>query len=304
MRNIVFLFGAGASFGAGSILPETPPLGNQLFKELQKICLGTWGQLPSEVTNIFQKKGFEEGMDILYKKSSPMLQSLLRDMALYFIQFRPINNQSLYCKLTSFFKQINLLDKILLSTLNYECLLEQSLLSHSIRFNYFPTSLDQNNVVPLLKLHGSCNMFAKNIQAKGNVIYSSGVLFEADLQSLDIDASIKYILENSLPPAMCLYMPGKPISISPSTIKNIQNMWAKYVLNSSAIFTIGVKPIEEDSHIWKPIASSKAKIYHIGDQKEWEAWAKKNNVTNSMFLGSKFNISFNLLKSEIQIYAN
>src|SRR3990170_7499469 len=44
MTNVL-LFGAGASFGAGDILPERPPLGRQLFGELARCFPSSWGGL-------------------------------------------------------------------------------------------------------------------------------------------------------------------------------------------------------------------------------------------------------------------
>lgn len=51
MRDIVFLFGAGASAGAGNILPERPPLGAELFSELLRLFPGSWGLVPQDIQN-------------------------------------------------------------------------------------------------------------------------------------------------------------------------------------------------------------------------------------------------------------
>ena len=59
MNSIVF-FGAGASFGSNATLPFCPPLGNQLFDELEKIG-GAAKDIPDDLKNIF-RENFETGI--------------------------------------------------------------------------------------------------------------------------------------------------------------------------------------------------------------------------------------------------
>lgn len=47
--SIIVLFGAGASYGAGSVLPSIPPLGSSLYQELSSMFPATWGSLPSSL---------------------------------------------------------------------------------------------------------------------------------------------------------------------------------------------------------------------------------------------------------------
>src|SRR5436190_22597378 len=124
MRDILFFFGAGASYGAGGTLPEQPPLGGQLFPILEQMCPGTWGGLPSEIRNGFRSRDFEYGMQLIYDKLGGAIPQLMRDMALYFIQFRPFKRRTLYCKLIDDLRRIGLLDRSAFSTLNYDCVLE------------------------------------------------------------------------------------------------------------------------------------------------------------------------------------
>ena len=42
-RSVVILFGAGASYGAGNVLPYPPPLGRDLYDKLSDEFPATWG---------------------------------------------------------------------------------------------------------------------------------------------------------------------------------------------------------------------------------------------------------------------
>ena len=136
MRDIVFLFGAGASYGAGDILPESPPLGLQLFGELARIYPGSWGALPGDVHDALSAN-FEIGMAMVYERLSPAIPQLMREMAVYFVQFRPATGRTLYCRLIDFLESVPLLDRVLFSTLNYDCVLEFSLLQRHKSLNLF-----------------------------------------------------------------------------------------------------------------------------------------------------------------------
>jgi len=221
MRDIIFLFGAGASFGAGGILPERPPLGLQLYPILERIYPSTWGALPSDVREIF-REDFEAGMQIVYERWGMAIPALMRDLAVYFIQFRPINKSTLYCKLISSLNEQGILSRSLMSTLNYECVLEFSLVGQGHQITYFDNG--DEHTIPVWKLHGSCNMFSHNLQASPNVYYGTGVSFEGGLKAnLDSNDVIRHCLvETGLSPAMCLYMRGKPLQVSPSVVATLQ----------------------------------------------------------------------------------
>src|SRR6266545_452813 len=132
----VLLFGAGASCGAGDIAPENPPLGNQLFGELARCYPRSWGSLPSDADSTF-RDDFEAGMAMVWDRYSHVVPALMQQMALYFVQFRPkTRGSTLYCSLARKIKDAAAERVLLLSTLNYECLLEHSITAESIAVNY------------------------------------------------------------------------------------------------------------------------------------------------------------------------
>ena len=128
MSNII-LFGAGASWGAGDVAPQNPPLGPQLFQALVNHSPNIWGDLPEDVTIQFKPgSNFEPGMRSIWNKfghGGPELPNLLREMGHYFSQFRPkFPGSTAYARLAGKIKKYKLEDQIVLASLNYECLLE------------------------------------------------------------------------------------------------------------------------------------------------------------------------------------
>lgn len=300
-RSIIFLFGAGASHGAGDILPEAPPLGLQLYGELARIYPGSWGSLPREVCEAL-KANFEDGMQVIYDRMSVLIPELMRQMAIYFIQFRPASGQTLYCRLIEHIRELGLLDRVLFSTLNYECVLEFSLLRKGISIDYF--GLPAADVsVPVWKLHGSCNMFATGVTATPGVTYTAGAKFEGGLEGiLDSSEAIgRWLYGTALAPAMCLYMRGKPLAISPAAVSRLQSMWFEALQESTVIFCVGVNPNAEDKHVWEPIASSPGQLYFIGGAAAFDGWTRQHRPNRSKLLGSRFETGIgNIIRSLAQ----
>ena len=87
--HVVFLFGAGASYGSENI--PIVPLGADLFDALACFAPNTWGSLPFDTSYTF-KHDFEIGMS----KTPPKLYSdMYIDMAKFFFRKRP-SEDSLY----------------------------------------------------------------------------------------------------------------------------------------------------------------------------------------------------------------
>src|ERR1019366_900710 len=86
--RIAILFGAGASFGSGNVNPYPPPLGANLYADLAEQFPQSWGSLPSEIAEVFEKNQFEEAMVAIWATPSALVQQLLIDMTIYFSRFR------------------------------------------------------------------------------------------------------------------------------------------------------------------------------------------------------------------------
>ncbi len=286
MRDIVFLFGAGASAGAGGILPERPPLGVELFGELERLFPGSWGALPPDVAAGL-RANFEEGMAALAGRYGMAVPGLMRDMAVYFIQFRPVARDSLYNRLVTELAHRGLLERTAFSTLNYDCVLEFALLQEGAGIDYFGNGAETQ--VPVWKLHGSCNMFSAGVRAGPGIQYAQGVVFEGGIEAwLDSSRVIEHCLvETGLAPVMCQYMQGKPTTVSPAAIRQLQERWAQAVGTAVVLVCIGVRPYAADEHIWAPLHSASGTLLFVGDDAAFGRWAlgRHSPVTR---IGSRF----------------
>lgn len=298
LKDTVFLFGAGASYGCGGTLPEQPPLGFQLFNILQHNYPASWGSLPEDVNKVFNAD-FEQGMQLIYERFGGAIPTLMREMAVYFIQFRPFQRSTLYDRLISDLATFGALSRTVFSTLNYECILESSIVEHGHEISYF----DEGDAkrVPIWKLHGSCNMFAHGITAGQGVSYGTGVTWEGGVQAfLDSNRVVEHCLvESGLAPVMCLYMRGKPLNVSPSAIRQLQGMWEKKIGDAVAVICIGVRPLIEDAHIWEPLAATDAPLYFVGDEASLRNWSAGRRRSPTEYLGSTFNNAYPLIMERV-----
>lgn len=298
MRDIVFLFGAGASYGAGSILPQRPPLGFELYRELTRSYPGSWGAFPKGLAHQFELD-FEKGMQLLHDQFGGAIPQLMREMAIYFVQFRPVNRASLYCQLVEALKGNSIVHRVILSTLNYECVLDFSMVHAGLRISYFDAG--NEDATPLWKLHGSCNMFSEGIQAGQGISYGVGVVWEGGIRALpSADAVIQHCLvETGLAPVMSLYMEGKPLSVSPSALKSLQAQWATAVTSARLVCCVGIRPLPADDHIWSPIYKSPARLVFLGDNAAFDGW-RRGRVGPSHFVASRFSDGFSNLLEELK----
>lgn len=297
-RRIILLIGAGASYGAGSILPERPPLGVQLFDELVRLFPNSWAQIPDDLQMIF-KSNFENGMKIIWENYSTNVANLMLDMSEYFIQFRPVNNSSLYCKLASFLRFQENLESITFVSLNYDIILELSLVNNGFNINYFPTNKPNEKEISVLKIHGSSNFIATDVAGSKDISYGSGATFNGGIKaSLDINEILENnLVKSGIAPVMSLYMEGKPINVSPNALKEIQKIYNFKASQSDIAFVIGVKPLKHDDHIWKPLINSICKIYYVGSISDFSFFKENNRDANH--IGEYFNTSFTNIKKII-----
>ena len=131
MRNaqperIGFLFGAGASKGAGSVEPYPPPLGDELYGRLKGEYPHTWGSVSPELDALFPGE-FEEGMAAAWYDPGDATRALIIDLAVYFSRFSPSQSETtLYDLLLMNLRSWGRAEGCLFGTLNYDCLLEHA----------------------------------------------------------------------------------------------------------------------------------------------------------------------------------
>ena len=124
----IFLFGAGASYGSGPCTPRPPPLGTQLFAELQAVG-GVAATVDTDLANEFMRD-FEAGMDRFRVECNIEVIKLLRDMARFFAPFEPLPGNS-------YLELLRVLDgtrkKAVMVTTNYDLLIEHAVVQSGLR---------------------------------------------------------------------------------------------------------------------------------------------------------------------------
>lgn len=289
--NIV-LFGAGASAGLQNIIPNNPPLGSQLYSQLQITFPHSWGQIPSNIDDRFREH-FEEGMGEIWEHYSTSVPRLMREMAVYFLQFQPfVGAENLYQQFI--LRNIQKTNRhLIFSSLNYDLLLELSISSVDNSIEYF-VEQSSNNSIPVWKLHGSANFIPHGIQATGGIQFTRGINFETSLRYCSPNEAKQFCQSNTaLYPAMCLFMNSKPTQIAHNFITEQQKKWAQIILNANKVLIIGVNPYLEDNHIWKSLTQTDANIGFIGGKEGFDKWITSGrDEDNSVLIGNRWESVF------------
>lgn len=273
---IIFLFGAGASYGSGKVNPCPPPLGSNLYEALKKIYPTTWGSFELNLQSKFINN-FEDGMAELISGNSHIIAPLMQRMAIFFSRFGLDSVDNRYRNLFRELVKRKLLAKSIISSLNYECLCEIAASQEGLEVEYFGKSRKYN--AKIWKLHGSCNFKMEGLQLSRSGSFGIGATFNGNIKFISLNEVPKiYNGNTALYPSMCLYAKDKPLAISPGIIQKFQAGWAEKVKKANKIFVIGVRPLEEDKHIWKPIADSEGTLYFIGNKNEFQKWTYKNRT--------------------------
>lgn len=266
----VVLFGAGASYGSGAVHPRVPPLGGSLFAALRRLY-GTWRSVPTEVAELFGQD-FEAGMAELIDKYGFAIAPLMQEMAIFFSMFGiPKDGHNRYVNLID--EVCNERGDVLWSTLNYDCLLESAGAVHGKKIGYFMDAGTDVEMLPVWKLHGSCNFKVEGLEAGRGVSFGTGVVFGGQIEPMDpATVRVHYRGNTALYPAMALYAHGKPIAMSPAPIKASQQRWRDAVRSADRVLLLGVNPNPADDHIWTSLAETAAVVGYIGVREPFTTW--------------------------------
>jgi hypothetical protein len=275
--NIAVLMGAGASFGAGSVDPEPPPLGGQLYEELKRAYPDSWGSQFTAEENALFREDFEQGMSMLWGNQGNRAQRLIIDMALYFTRFRITGPNRYSDLLRALFSKGND-HRVVFCTLNYDCLLEQALMGGgaAVRSLWRVLGAGQGPI-DVLKPHGSCNyldpltrnMKGVTMDGVGIAYTHSEVPSPSDLEIVapeEVEAIYEAAEGLSIPPAISLYEPTKHSPVGGGLIQKVREHWADVVPNADVVLSIGARPVAQDAHIWDPILNSNAQVLFVGGQ--------------------------------------
>ena len=317
MIDNVLFFGAGASYGSDNfhLVKQglLPPLGKNLFATLQASpYTNAWKRIPEEIKPLFTEN-FEAGMAAIMDNDRKyiMTHELLIELALYFAQFRPLK-YNLYYKLAEKISSNKWRGAII--TLNYERLLEESLLIHKIfplvagaditeggEIKYAPHYLE------LCYPHGACHFCIGFPREWEKEPYSpdSEILGGAIYQLVHHINVIAAYTKKPLPhvrrvPLICAYEPNKrPFSKNNLTLFQ-QARFEELVINAKQIIMVGVNCNLADTHIWTLLARTQAKIIYIDPNlsqiNKFISWAENNNKQRNLdyqTINSDFKHSFN-----------
>lgn len=290
MHDLI-IFGAGAS--TGSDANGVPPLGSGLFTELAIYAPNAWGALTQEQKNTLVSD-FEAGMELISKENSHALPILQRAMAAYFFKFQPLTT-NLYYKLAQKIKSAKWVGAI--ATLNYERLLEISLIDAGIR-----PVIGQSSTLDTTELclpHGACHIFCQGIRASASGVSFSGVgvVFDGPVSVIaEPSAHRNEIESNAVPPVMSYFQPNKETSAGRNFITNQRNRFAQLVTEAKKIVIVGMKLRTHDTHIWEPIKKAGAEILYCSGKTagvEYQIWSANNRQgKNDTILNGHFSNHF------------
>lgn len=293
-KKILILFGAGASKGCLGI-KSPPPLGDELFNDLCVRFPTTWNLLSQDVT--FKKKferNFEEGMEWLYETRKDKL-AFLWDMTMFFAGFKFDNlKSSLYFKLIERYQRALLDQTIILSTLNYECLLEYAIIPFCL-----PIYRGDEKGIKLLKPHGACNFKTEGVTvARAASIDPQSFSINVPISFLHPDKVVEHFTNNQLPAAMCLYMRGKKSIIAPDQIELIASEFKQLLISADTVVVIGVRPNPEDTHIWDNLRMREGNLFMIAGEEECEKWNDEHRQGKHFdWISNRFQAGFEKLCS-------
>jgi hypothetical protein len=293
MPSVLFLFGAGASkFSLG--INNPPPLGTELYDALAKEFPASWGKLPYTLQADFREKSFESGMNRLRYEyaSSISLTSHLKEMGIFFSRFIiDYPDKNLYYKLIKLFSKELLNRDIVLSTVNYDCLIERAI--KSLASNYFYRG--ENAGIKLVKIHGSCNFISEagksvtgdismmDIKERNQIETKIGEFIDPD----DVEEALK---KTFIPPVMSLYTQDKVILLAAPEIESMIKEFQVYVSSAKLVVTVGIRPNKDDKHIWDYLGNMSGALKIVCNEdhfREWNNYCKKGE-----FLGEEFALCF------------
>lgn len=295
MRRIVLL-GAGASKGSGDASPTLPPLGRDLFGELEQRG-GLAAQIPSHIKKIF-RDDFEAGMALYFDYADGHVSNFQRELAEYLAIFTP-GPKNVYHDLV---KKMGVRRTVFCS-LNYDLLLELSAKNLGIKttYNLNPGACQMR----LIKPHGSCN-FWPDILGEFRSSESFGALYDevgAGTVCLGQEETLRACEnEDSISPVLSLYMKGKSVRTNPEFLAQQIAYWKKAVSMCRKVFVVGVRLVKEDTHIWEVLGKASAEIVYFGRDDardnfiEWHTSLGKNNCT---FIKADFSESVDIMISKL-----
>ena len=274
MTNSLILFGAGASFGSGEVVPKAPPIAGRLLAALSRLYPNAWGELSKESQSSLSED-FEAGMVAIGDRRPHALPPLERSMASFFFNFRPgVNN--LYRELAQRMKKYSWSGALV--TLNYERLLELSLLEEGLSPYSGTQPAKDDHPVELCLPHGCCHIFCESVRGTAAGISFSGqhVTTRGPVRVIsDYAEFTRRIQEDAFPPVMSYFNPTKSTTSCANFIEEQRARYNEMVAGADVIAIVGVRVRPHDGHLWDALATTSGKLVYCSGAsgaKEFEDW--------------------------------
>ncbi|NGX63109.1 MAG: hypothetical protein KR126chlam6_00516 [Candidatus Anoxychlamydiales bacterium] len=292
-RQVLLLFGAGASYGSEKDIKTTPALSDGLFQIL-RARFPSWRNLDLKYRDHFQD--FEEGMNQVLAQHPLDVSELQRDMAKYFFNFHP-SPENLYIRII---KRLGIKD-ISFASLNYDRLLEEAIFRSGFFPKYSLEDKKSEKEVNLCLPHGCSNLFLTDFGIPPD---SLTYTFDDDVFDSSSDPKVirndkdfqNEINLNALPPIMACFNRRKTSAVGKSFLEKQKRMFEERVLSAGLIVIVGINVREHDGHIWCPLAETSAKLlYCSGEEggKVFKIWRDKfRSAKNDLIFGGYFAAHF------------
>jgi hypothetical protein len=237
------------------------------------------------------------------------------EMAWFFWGFGiPTPDDTLYGRLAEALAAAGNPEDIVLSTLNYETLLEQATRKREMEADYFafPSPDDR---VSVFKLHGSCSFVLQGVDATGSIEVEGPIFFEglaggppgSEIEVVTLEEfRQRYISAppeqaSRLPPVMCYYMNPKIVQVAAETMQGIQHTWQGLVEAAEKVAIVGVAPNPDgDKHLWNSLAATDAELLYVGGADAFHEWANERRDGRPWrILGARVDDSIDALIEEM-----
>lgn len=194
---------------------------------------------------------------------------------------------------------------ILLSTTNYDLLIEQAI-TEANHFIAFHTGRLKPRNVRLLKIHGSVHFLLDtfgatftNVRADVSKARPDAAAFGGRIRVVESgDEVIRYLhANNTLSPSIAVYAPRKRVLVEPSFVDQQLRQWQAAIKAADRIFVIGLGVNEQDEHVWGPLRKSRGWLYYVSPQSTpFENWVAKTGRKKASTLAETFADSVPLIK--------
>lgn len=234
------------------------------------------------------EKNFEEGMHEFWTRYPGAMQHFIRDMAYYFSRFSPEPGNH-YIELVRAIKAKK--HDVLLSTLNYEMLIEAAITICGNTVAYQGHGTGSTGDFTLLKLHGSCNFLPDlgggSISGISLAVgppapaYRSMAVAAHSRPERDMNKVRKFLQEEDvLAPEMAVYHKDKTILFGDyRNGERWQAEWRAFLASADQLFVIGTSLVEHDTHIWDAVKTFQGTVCWVSRNPAMaQSWCASHGV--------------------------